>query len=153
MIAIIRIRGLKHIRHDVKHAFMDFRLDRKNHCVLVKEGPVTNGMLTKIKDYAAYGPVKAETIAKLIEKRGRVEGDKKVGVELLKAHKLSSFADLGKHLVEGKTTLQVMGIKPVFRLNSPKKGFARVGIKQPVSKQGDLGFHKDGVDALIGKMM
>ena len=86
MIAIVRIRGLKHIRHDVKHAFMDFRLDRKNHCVLVKESPETNGMLTKIKDYVAYGPIKAETVAKLIEKRGRVEGDKKVEVELLKAH-------------------------------------------------------------------
>ena len=153
MIAIVRIRGLKHIRHDVKHAFMDFRLDRKNHCVLVKESPETNGMLTKIKDYVAYGPIKAETVAKLIEKRGRVEGDKKVEVELLKAHKLSSFADLGKHLLEGKTTLEAVGIKPVFRLNSPKKGFARVGIKQPVSKKGDLGFHKDGVDALIGRMM
>ncbi len=153
MIAIVRIRGLKHIRHDVKHTFMDLRLDRKNHCVLVKESPETNGMLTKVKDYVAYGPIKAETVAKLIEKRGRMEGDKKVTADALKAHKITSFADLGKHIVEGKTTLEKAGVKPVFRLNSPKKGFARVGIKQPVSMKGDLGFHKDGVDELIGRMM
>lgn len=153
MLAIVRIRGLKHIRHDVKHTFMDFRLDRKNHCVIVNEGKQTDGMLSKVKDYVAYGPIKAETIAKLVEKRGRMEGDKKVTAEALKAHKLASFSDLGKHIVEGKITLEKVGIKPVFRLNSPKKGFARVGIKQPVSMKGDLGFHKDGVDELIGRMI
>ena len=153
MFAVIRIRGLKHIRHDVKHAFEDLRLDRKNHCVLVTPGKTMDGVLFKVKDYVAYGPVKAETIAKLIEKRGRISGDKRVDEAYLKSKKLTSFADLGKHIAEGKMKLEETGIKSVFRLNSPKKGFARVGIKQPVSMKGDLGFHKDGLDNLVGRMM
>ena len=153
MLAVIRIRGLKHIRHDLKHTFEDLRLDRKNHCVLVAPGKVMDGMLTKVKDYVAYGPVTAETISKLIEKRGRMAGDKRVTQSMLKEKKMNSFSELGKQIVEGKIKLEELGIKPLFRLNSPKKGFARVGIKQPVSMKGDLGYHKDGLDALIGKMM
>jgi large subunit ribosomal protein L30 len=154
MLAIIRIRGLKHIRHDIKHAFEDLRLDRKNHLVLIaKTGKEIDGMLFKVKDFVAYGNVNATTVAELIEKRGRMEGDKRLTLEHLKAKKMASFKDAATALIEGKHSLQDLGIKPVFRLNSPKKGFARVGIKKPVSMKGDLGYHKEGVDALVAQMM
>lgn len=152
MIAIIRIRGLKHIQPEIRKTLETFSLDRKNHCVLVSVDE--NDMaLKKMQDYVAYGKVKAETIAKLIEKRGRLEGDKPVKVETLKAHKLSTFNELA-HALEGKKiTLKQVGIKKVFRLNSPKKGYGKIGIKKPVTLKGPLGFHPQGMDELLGQMM
>lgn len=153
MYAIIRIRGLKHVRPEVAHALKTLQLDRKNHCVLVKVNASTEGMLHQIKDMVAFGPLKAETIAKLLEKRGRVEGDKPITPDFLKAHKFDSLSTLAKALHEEKTTLKHAGIKPVMRLNSPTKGFGRIGMKQGVGLKGPLGFHENGIDNLLNKMM
>ncbi len=153
MYAIIRVRGLKHVRPEVVHALKTFQLDRKNHCVLVNVNASTEGMLHQIKDMVAFGTLKVETIEKLLQKRGRLPGDKPITTEFLKTHKMDSIAALAKALHDEKTTLKNVGIKPVFRLNSPTKGFGRIGIKQPVGLKGPLGFHENGIDALLTKMM
>lgn len=153
MYAIVRIRGLKNVRPETRSALQTLQLDRKNHCVLVEKNPTIDGMLHQVKDHAAYGPVNVQTLTTLLEKRARLEGDKPLTTEFLKSHKMDSIAALAKALAEGKTTLKKMGIKPVFRLNSPSKGFGRIGIKQGVGLKGPLGFHESGIDALLLKMM
>lgn len=40
-----------------------------------------------------------------------------------------------------------------YRLNSPRKGFGRKGIKQPFSKQGALGYRGDKINDLIKRML
>jgi large subunit ribosomal protein L30 len=152
MIAIIRIRGLKHVRPEIRKALETFSLDRKNHCVLVDLDEKDMGM-KKMQDYVAYGKVKAETLAKLLEKRGRLVGDKPITNETMKTHKISSFTDLAHALETKKVTLKQLGIKPVFRLNSPKKGYGKIGIKKPVALKGPLGFHPEGMDDLLRAMM
>ena len=152
MIAIVRIRGLKNIQPEIRKTLETFNLDRKNHCVLVNVDE-KDMALKKIQDYVAYGKVKTETMAKLIEKRGRLEGDKPIKVETLKVHKLSTFNDLAHALSTGKITLKQVGIKKVFRLNSPKKGYGKIGIKKPVTLKGPLGFHPQGMDELLSAMM
>lgn len=153
MYAVIRVRGLKHVRPEVVHALKTLQLDRKNHCVLIHVNASTEGMLHQIKDMVAFGSLKVETITKLLEKRGRVEGDKPITAEFLKAHKFDSLSALAKALHEEKTTLKHAGIKPVMRLNSPTKGFGRIGMKQGVGLKGPLGFHENGIDTLLTKMM
>lgn len=152
MIAAIRIRGLKKVRVDIRDTLTTLNLDRKNHCVIISE-KTSEGMLKKARDYIAYGPVKTETVAKLLQKRARIMGDKPVTPEHLKAHKLSSFQDAAAHVMEGKMTLAKMDIKPVFRLNSPRKGFPSVGIKKSAELKGPLGYHPEGMDALLEQMM
>lgn len=153
MYAIIRVRGLKHIRPEAKSALQSLQLDRKNHCVLVNVNASTEGMLHQVKDLVAFGPMKVETLTKLLEKRARLLGDKPLTTDFLKSHKMDSIAALAKALHDEKTTLKQMGIKPVFRLNSPTKGFGRIGIKQGVGLKGPLGFHESGIDGLLSKMM
>ena len=153
MYAIIRVRGLKHVRPETKNALKTLNLDRKNHCVLVPVNDSTKGMLHQIKDYVAFGPLKVETLTTLLQKRARLEGDKPLTTEFLKAHKMDSMAALAKALHEEKVTLKKLGIKSVMRLNSPRKGFGRVGMKQGVGLKGPLGFHENGIDELIGHMM
>ena len=153
MYACIRIRGLKDVRHDITRALTYLQLDRKNHCVLMHENNESEGMTGKVKDYIAYGKISPETLGVLLQKRARLVGDKKIDEKMLKEKGFSSFAELGKSIESGKISLKSMGIKPVFRLNAPKGGFARAGIKKPVSQRGVLGFHVQGVDGLIKAMM
>ncbi|MFH0970610.1 MAG: 50S ribosomal protein L30 [Candidatus Diapherotrites archaeon] len=152
MFAIIRIRGLKHVRADIQAALATLNLDRKNHCVIIQEKGM-EGILTKVKDYVAYGNVKKETLTKLLQKRGHIEGDKALTLDYLKEKKISSFDALANDMSEKKTTLSKIGIKPVFRLNAPRKGFGRKGTKKPVTLKGPLGFHPEGMDALLASMM
>lgn len=44
-------------------------------------------------------------------------------------------------------------IKPFFRLNPPKGGFERKGIKKPFSLGGALGDRKEEINQLIEKML
>ena len=153
MLAVIRVRGLKDVRHDITAALIDMRLDRKNHCVLVPENEALKGMLIKTKDYVAYGKISPETLSLLILKRGRTPGDGRVTTETLQKGTHKNAKDLAAAVIAGKATLLEAGIKPVFRLNSPKGGFPRAGIKKSVTKKGPLGFHPEGLDALIKDMM
>ena len=152
MYSVIRIRGLKHVRPENKTALESLNLDRKNHCVVV---PIKGyeEVLKKVQDYTAYGTIKVETLTKLIQKRGRLVGDKPISAEFLKEHKFATHADLAKAVLEGKASMKVLGIKPVFRLNSPKKGYGPIGMKKPVQLKGPLGFHPEGLDALMQQMM
>ena len=44
-------------------------------------------------------------------------------------------------------------LKPYYRLNSPKGGFERGGIKKPFNLGGVLGNRKEKIDLLIKKML
>lgn len=153
MYAIVRVRGLKNIRPATKTALKTLQLDRKNHCVLVPVNESTEGLLHQVKDYVAYGTLKVETLSTLLQKRARLEGDKPLSTEFLKKNKMDSIAALAKALHEEKTTLSKVGVKPVMRLNSPRKGYGHVGIKQGVGLKGPLGFHENGLDEMITQMM
>lgn len=68
-IAVVRVRGLVHVRHDVKFALRTLGLLKKNHCVVVEDSPSVKGTIEKVKHFVTWGPVNAETLAAL-EKRG-----------------------------------------------------------------------------------
>lgn len=154
MYVAIRIRGLKGVRPEIRDTLVSLNLDRKNHCVLVDEKkPELKGMIEKARDYIAYGPVKTETLAAMVQKRGRLSGDVRLNPAFLTKHKMASYADAANALLEGKTTLNKLEVKPVFRLNAPRKGFPVVGTKKSAELKGPLGFHPNGVDFLLEKMM
>ena len=154
MFAVIRIRGLKHVRVDIRDTLRALSLDRKNHCVLVKapQRAELEGMLVKAKDYVAYGSIQASTLGLLLQKRGRLSGNKRVTVPQLEQHHFESFEAAAQALLDAQTTLPKLGIKTVFRLNAPRKGFSR-GIKKSTELKGDLGYHANGLDELLKKMM
>ena len=153
MYAVIRIRGLKGVRPEIRSTMEKLQLDRKNHCVLVPEKADIRGMLEKARDYVAYGNVKEETLIKLVEKRGRGKGDVLITPAFLKEHQMDSAKGVVDALVKGTKTLLQMGIKPVFRLNAPRKGFGKKGIKQSAGLKGPLGFHAEGMDKMLVQMM
>lgn len=68
-IAIIRVRGMHGVRHDVVKVLSDFHLTRKNHCVVI-DSPDKNA-LQKAKDYITWGEVTPATIASLEKAKGK----------------------------------------------------------------------------------
>ncbi|MBW3011258.1 uL30 family ribosomal protein [Candidatus Woesearchaeota archaeon] len=114
-VAAVLIRGLIHVRHDFKKTLQHLNLYNQHNCIILENTSINLGMLRKVKDFIAYGPVSDEVIAEL---------------------------EKSKKKVKGKT----------YRLNPPRGGFERKGIKTSFGRGGALG-RRPSMDALIKKML
>lgn len=139
-LAVIRIKGSIGIKGDVNCTLNMLRLYKKNFCAVVPNNKNYDGMMKKIKDYATWGEINDEMLKKLIEKRGEEyksrETDRKGKI------RYNKFLDF-----DGKK------VKKRFRLNSPKKGYGRKGIKHAFSKGGALGYRGEKINDLIARMI
>ena len=130
------------------------RLFKKNHCSIVKNSKQVIGMIQKIKDYVTWGELDEGTMRLLLEKRGRIIGNKPLQESWFKTKAKMDYDSFIKDYFELKTELKnIAGIKPYFRLKPPEHGFERKGIKQPYSMGGALGYRKDKINELIRRML
>ncbi|MCZ7385095.1 MAG: 50S ribosomal protein L30 [Candidatus Methanoperedens sp.] len=152
MYAAVRLRGGVKTRQDIRDTLSMMRLDRINHCVILPDTPNYKGMIHKAKDYIAWGMISPETLAQMLENRGRLEGGDALTLEYLtKNTKFKSFGDLAKAICEGKSSISdVPKLKPVFRMHPARKGLK--GTKRTFQEGGDLGFHGEEINALLNKM-
>ncbi len=151
LIAAIRIRGCVGLNPDNRKTLELLRLFKGNHMVLLKEAQ--KPMLQKVQGYATWGEVNEKTLALALKKRARLSGNRRVTDTVLKEKGFGSFDELAKALIDGKTTLDKAGLKPVLRLSPPKKGHERAGIKKIYSMGGALGYRADDINILIKKMV
>lgn len=150
MFAIIRLRGEVNLRPGIKSTLEMLRIHRVNHCIVVQEDEHFRGMIQKVKDYVAWGKVDDDTLALLLERRGRLSGNRRLTEQFLKENTpYCSFKDLASALNGGATSLKELGIKPIFRLHPARKGLKT--IKKTAQQGGDLGFRTDLAD-LIKRM-
>lgn len=151
--AVIRVRGTVNVKPDIKKTMRLLRLNRTNHCVLVEENPVSKGMLQIIKDYTTWGEINKETLSKLISSRGMLVGDRPITDEYLKsATSFGSIEKLSDALLDNKVKYKdIPEVKPLFRLNPPKKGYRTV--KRSFVNRGSLGYRKEKINALIERML
>ncbi len=151
MIAAIRVRGTTGVKGEIADTMKMLNLNRINHAVIIDETPSYQGMLQKAKDYITWGEIKADTLARIISKRGRVPGGAKVTEEYLKENTpYQNIEALAKAVSEGKK-LEDLGVKPVFRLHPPRKGFENV--KKAYNEDGTLGYRGENIEDLIWKML
>lgn len=141
MYAVIRIKGSVGLRKDVKDTFSMLRLNRKMHCVVLKDTDNVRGMLQKVRNWSTYGEIDDKVLRHLIEKRGRKLGDKKL-------EKKEAEEIFNKIKETGKVPSE---IKPVFRLTPPSKGFKK-SIKQHYPK-GELGYRGEKINELLKRMI
>ncbi len=154
-LAIVRIRGRVHVRGGIEDTLRMLNLTRKNHCVLLDKTPVNQGMIHKINDYITWGELSEKTLVKMLSERGRLAGNEKLSDENInKASKHKTIKDFAKTLLEGKSKISdVAGLKPVFRLKPPEKGFERGGIKKSFPVGGALGYRGEKINDLIERML
>ncbi len=141
MYAVIRLRGLVKVRKDVKDTLKMLRLNRKMHCVLLKEDDVVKGMLQKTKDRITWGEIDDNILKLLVKKRGRKLGNKRLTKE--------EAEDIFNKIKENQKTPNT--IKPVFRLTPPSKGFKN-SVKQHYPK-GELGYRGKEINKLLKRMI
>lgn len=152
MIAAIRVRGRTGIKKGISDTLDMLRLTRINHAVLIEENPSYKGMLQKAKDYITWGEVDSQTVLKLLSKRGRIAGNVKLTEDYLKENTdFSSVEELSMRVVDSGTKLEDNGVKPVFRLHPPRKGYE--DIKKTFAESGSLGYRGDKINDLIKKMI
>ncbi|MCK9405868.1 MAG: 50S ribosomal protein L30 [Methanothrix sp.] len=150
MFAIVRLRGEVNLRPDIKDTLAMLHIHRVNHCVVVKEDPHYRGMIQKVKDYVAWGEIDDDTLAMLLERRGRLSANRRLTEQYLKENTpYSSFKELAKAINSGSASLKDLQIKPIFRLHPARKGLRTT--KKTAQQGGDLGFHKNLAD-LIKRM-
>ena len=139
-LAAVRVRGLIGIRSDVEDTLKMLRLYKKNYCCALPNTPTFVGMLKKAKDYITWGEIDGPTFNMLVEKRGGEfksrEADSKRKID---------YNDL--FIFNNKK------IKKYFRLNAPRKGFGRKGIKHSYTNGGALGYRGGEINDLIKRMI
>ena len=140
MLAVVRIRGINEIRIATEDTLRMLRVYRKNYCVVLPNTPVYVGMIKQAKDYITWGEIDNDTLSMLIEKRA----EEFKGRETDNQGKFNSndFA-----IVNGKK------IKKFFRLNAPKKGYGKKGIKHTFTNGGALGYRGVAINELIRRMV
>ncbi len=150
MFAIVRLRGEVNVRPEIKDTLQMLRIHRVNHCVIVNEDPHFRGMIQKVKDYVAWGKIDDDTLAMLLERRGRLSGNRRLTDQFLKENtSYRSFKDLAVAINSGSVSLKELGCKPIFRLHPARKGLKTT--KKTAQQGGDMGFRQDLAD-LIKRM-
>jgi large subunit ribosomal protein L30 len=151
--AVIRVRGHSRVNFDVEDTMRLLGLTRPNHCVVLPQNDVVQGMLNKAKDYVTWGEVSEEMLARMIKFRGKLIGDKPVDDAAVKENtKYTSIIALAKAVKKGETTYaELNGFKSIFRLSPPKKGYE--GSKISYQTGGALGYRGKNINALIERML
>jgi large subunit ribosomal protein L30 len=139
--AVVRLRGSINIDRETKAALSVLNLKRTNNCVLVPKNRETDGMLKRVKNFVTYGEITHDMLEKLIAKRGRKAGEKKLKRdEVKKALKI---------IIQSKS-VKGAGIKPVFRLSPSSGGLKSVKTAYP---KGDLGYRGEEMNKLLERMI
>ncbi|HDZ35651.1 MAG TPA: 50S ribosomal protein L30, partial [Thermococcus sp.] len=129
------------------------RLHRINHLVLVDDNPSYRGMVQKVKDYITWGEIDAETLARLIRKRGRLIGNRPITDEYVQEKLGMTIEEFAKKVVDGEMRLtDLPNIKPVFRLHPPRGGL-KGSKKRSFKEGGALGYRGEKINDLIERML
>ncbi|MCD6559731.1 50S ribosomal protein L30 [Palaeococcus sp. (in: euryarchaeotes)] len=151
-IALIRVRGKVGVKREIKDTLAMLRLHKVNHMVIVDEDPSYNGMIQKVKDYITWGEIDKETLAKLLRKRGRLTGNRKLTEEYVQEKLGMSIDEFAQAVINGEKSLKDLeGLKPVFRLHPPRGGHKT--IKRPFKDGGALGYRGELINELIERML
>lgn len=138
MIIVIRISGQVQISSIVAETLFRMRIRRKYAATLLADTPENRKLLLQVRNYVAYGTISIPMLEKLLETRGVAVNKKPF--------------DPKKVALGLKTqSLDELGIKPFFRLHSPRKGID--SKKHFGQNKGVLGDHGAAIDALVERML
>jgi len=137
--AVVLVRGTVGVSQSVKDTLSLLRLNKKNYCVVIDNNPVNIGMIKKVKDYITWGEIDNETYKELVDKRG--EEFQARATDRKEKYSYKSLEISGKKY------------KPYFRLNPPRKGFGRKGIKIAFKVGGGLGYRAEKINDLVKRML
>ena len=150
MLAVIKVRGSNKTDPRIKKSFQQMRLTKNNHLVLVDESQL--GQLKKAKDYVTWGEIDEEHLIKLLEEKGRIVGNKPLEEEAIKELGFGTIKEMATKLLDGSMKVNdIEGLKPVFRMNPPRKGYH--STRRTYKMKGALGYRGKDINKLIDAML
>jgi large subunit ribosomal protein L30 len=155
IIAIIRLKGRVNVKEEDERTLQMLNLRRKySMAIYPADLPGLDGMLDKVKHLVTWGEVSEPTLEKILRKRGRLPGRKRLNDEVVKQlFNVESVADLASKIYRGEIILHKQEkIKPVFRLHPPRGGFKR-STRRTYENGGELGYRGEAINDLILKMI
>ena len=152
-VIVIRVRATVGVRGDIQDTMKLIGLNRANHAVVIPLNDSYKGMLQKIKDYCTWGEADEAVLADLINARGKAVGDVDIDDAYVAEHSsYKTVAELAKAIAEGEGKVKdVEGMKPVFRLHPPVKGYE--GNKHAYAEGGALGYRGAAIADLVRRMI
>ncbi len=138
-LAIVLVRGTVKTTRQIIDTLLMLRLYRKNHVVVVPNTPAYQGMIDTVKDYVTWGEIDEPTYKGLISKRGE--------------EYLGRLNDAKNKYTYKTLEVGSKKYKPYFRLNPPRKGFGRKGVKVGFNAKGALGYRGEKINDLIQRML
>ncbi|MHA1745748.1 MAG: 50S ribosomal protein L30 [Promethearchaeota archaeon] len=153
-VCIIRIRGAHGMNRKIQNTLHLLNLYRVNSATVLRTNSSLLGMMQKVKDYVAFGPVSQDSIRNLLQKRALLTGSKPLTNDHIRSSTVyKSIDDLSKAIYDGKIRLnEVKDLKPVFRLHPPSGGFPG-SIKKAIGSGGSLGNVGEKINLYLKKMI
>ena len=152
-IAAVRVRGTISAPLQVRETLQMLNLTRNNYVVLIDNRPSFLGMLKTAQNFITWGEVSKETIAMLLEKRGRLSGNKKLTDEYAQKIGYKSIEELAEAIFNCKVEYwKIPDVQPFFKLHPPTKGF-KGKIKKSYGAGGELGYRGDKINDLLKRMI
>ena len=156
---VIRIKGINHIRPQVKKILRLFRLRQLNNGVFIKVNKATMNMLKRIEPYVVYGYPNRKTVSDLIYKRGFAKinhariplSDNTIIEQSLGKFGITCIEDLieeiyqvGPHFKEANSFLWT------FKMNNPRGGWRNKN--HSFQNDGDWGNREEEINGLLRRM-
>ncbi len=150
---VVRVRGTVSAQRESRETLDMLRLTRTNHAVLVDNRPSYMGMLYRVQNYVTWGEVSKETVALMLQKRGRLAGGKKLTDEAVEKLGYKSIDVLAEAIASCKAEYQKLpNVQPVFKLHPPSKGF-KGKTKKSYSAGGEAGYRGEKINELVKRMI
>ncbi|MBS7625266.1 MAG: 50S ribosomal protein L30 [Candidatus Bathyarchaeia archaeon] len=152
-LAVVRVRGTVNVRGDIEDTLRMLNLTRNCHATLIDDRPSYMGMLQKVQNQVTWGEVSKEVIAMLLRERGRLVGNRKLTEDYVKKIGFESIDDLAEAIYNLKVEFNKLpGIKPVFRLHPPSKGYGG-SVKKTWKSGGVTGYRGESINDLLKRMI
>lgn len=152
---VVRVRSNVGVERSIRETMDYLNLTKVNHAVIIPENDQYRGMLQKAKDYITWGEATEETVAKMLNERARMSGDKPLTDAIVKeSTDFKNISEFAKAITSGESTVKaVSGLKRVFRLHPPRGTKGWGGIKRSFVVGGALGARGDEINSLVDRMI
>ncbi len=152
-LVVVKIRGTVSAQREVRETLEFLHLTHTNHAVLIDSRPAYKGMLQRVSSYVTWGEPTKETVALMLQKRGRLSGDKKLSEEFITKAGYGSVDDLAEAIIKCKVQFQKLpDSQPMFKLHPPSKGY-KGKTKKGFKAGGEAGYRGEAINQLLQRMI
>jgi large subunit ribosomal protein L30 len=152
-LVVVRVRGTVSAMKEARETLELLRLTHTNHAVLIDSRPAYKGMLQRVNNYVTWGEPTKETVASMLQKRGRLAGQKKISEEFLQKAGYKSIDDLAEAIISCKVAYsKIDGVEPRFKLHPPSKGY-KGQTKNAFKAGGEAGYRGAAINDLVKRMV